>query len=136
MQERVVRTRAELGQVLPLVLLVIITAGGLVLVLGRLGGDAVDRARAQSAADAAALAGAAAGRSEAEAVATANGARVVTWEEAGADVRVRVSYRGFVASARARHSNRSQPARFDATEDQSGLSCRGARHGGQYAPCP
>lgn len=120
-----------------MVLLVIVAAGGLVLVLGRLGGDAVDRARAQSAADAAALAGAAAGRSEAELVAAANGARLVTWEEAGADVRVRVSYRRFEASARARHSNRSpQPASFDPGVQQSDLTCRGARRGGRYAPCP
>jgi hypothetical protein len=88
--------------VVPLVALLIVAVAGLVLGLGRLGGDAVDRARARTAADAAALAGAAAGRDEAESVAEANGARLVAWETAGADVRVRVSFRGFEASARAR----------------------------------
>lgn len=99
------RGSGDRGQVVPLVALLIVAAAGLVLALGRLSGDAVDRARARTAADAAALAGAAAGRDEARSVAEANGARLIGWEAAGADVRVRVSFRGFEASARARRAS-------------------------------
>jgi hypothetical protein len=92
------------GQVVPLLALLMVAACGLVLVLGRMAGDAVDRARAQAAADAAALAGAAGGRAEAESVAAANGARLLRWEAAGADVRVVVIRRRFEATARARRA--------------------------------
>src|SRR5437667_433732 len=46
--------RRERGSALPLLALVILLAGGTMLVLGRIGGAALDRARARSAAAAAA----------------------------------------------------------------------------------
>ncbi|MER3452635.1 MAG: hypothetical protein C4344_02855, partial [Acidimicrobiia bacterium] len=49
----------EQGQVLPLVALVVVLSGIAAVWVGRVGGAAVQRARARTAADAAALAGAA-----------------------------------------------------------------------------
>ena len=66
----------ERGSMAPLVALVVVLAGAACLVLGRLGGVATATARAQTAADAAALAGAADGPDAARALAGANGARV------------------------------------------------------------
>lgn len=91
----------ERGSVVPLVALVVAVAAGAVMVGGRLGAAAVARAEAQTAADAAALAGAAEGEAAAREVAGANGARLVGFEELGADVRVRVERAPAVASARA-----------------------------------
>jgi hypothetical protein len=68
-----VRIRGSSGQALPLLLVVLLVAVATMVVLGRLGGRAVDAARARTAADAAALAGAAEGASGAEALARANG---------------------------------------------------------------
>jgi len=97
--------RREHGQVLPLLTLVIVVAGGLCLAAGRLGGAAVDEARAATAADAAALAAAAAGPGAAAEVAAANGARLSRVETAGTDTRVSVEVgAGATASARARRS--------------------------------
>src|SRR5438128_2221470 len=59
------RGKGERGSVLPLVAVGILVAGGAVLLLGRMGTAAVDRASARTAADAAALAGAAEGRAAA-----------------------------------------------------------------------
>ncbi|HUP70460.1 MAG TPA: hypothetical protein VM142_11685 [Acidimicrobiales bacterium] len=87
---------------LPLVALMVVGAGLACLVLGRLGGAAVARAQAVTAADAAALAGAAAGRGAARVSATANGARMTKYEELGLDTRVEVKLGGAHASARAR----------------------------------
>lgn len=92
----------ERGQVLPLVAVLIVGAGLACLVLGRLGGAAVARAQAVTAADAAALAGAAAGREAARVSASANGARMTEYEELGPDTRVEVELGGAHASARAR----------------------------------
>lgn len=92
----------ERGQVLPLVALMVVGAGLACLVLGRLGGAAVARAQAVTAADAAALAGAAGGRSAAKVSASANGARITEFEELGLDTRVEVELGGARASARAR----------------------------------
>ena len=97
--------RTERGQALPLLALVIVLAGGAVVVLGRLGGAAVDRARAVAAADAAALAGAAGGRAEADEAAVANGARLRRFEDLGDDVRVQVSLGDAEATARARRTD-------------------------------
>ena len=69
----------------------------LVPVLGAL----VDRQRAQAAADAAALAGVVDGRTAAAAIAAANGAVLVEWSEAGAEVTVTVVVDGVRAVARA-----------------------------------
>jgi hypothetical protein len=92
----------ERGQALPLVALVVVAAGVTCLAAGKLGGAAVSRAEASSAADAAALAGAVGGRDEARSVAEANGGRLVGWEHGGGDVRARVAVGRAVATARAR----------------------------------
>ncbi|HET7487943.1 MAG TPA: pilus assembly protein TadG-related protein [Acidimicrobiales bacterium] len=92
----------ERGQVLPLVTMVVVLAGVLCLAVGRLGGAAVDRARADTAADAAALAGAAGDRKDAAALAAANGGRLTSFERRGTDTRVEVAVGPAIASARAR----------------------------------
>lgn len=95
-------SRRESGQVLPLVALLVVAAGVAVLWLGRLGGAAVARAQARTAADMAALAGAEAGRGEAAALAEANGARLVAFRRRGDEAWVKVTLGRAVASARAR----------------------------------
>jgi hypothetical protein len=90
--------------VLPLLALVIVVGGAAVVLLGRIGGAAVDRARASAAADAAALAGAADGRQSAEGLARANGGRLRDYVELGSDRRVRVTVGDAEARARARRS--------------------------------
>lgn len=62
---------------------------------------AIERSRAQTAADAAALAGAAQGEEAAREIAEANGASVVTWRAAGDDVWVEVSVGKALAGAKA-----------------------------------
>lgn len=94
----------EGGQVLPLMTLLIVVMGLACLALGRLGGAAVARAQAVTAADAAALAGAAEGREAATTAAQWNGARLVSYEELGTDARVRVELGGARAVARARRA--------------------------------
>ena len=69
--------RRERGSVAPLLAVLVVAAGAAALGLGRIGGAAVARAQARTAADAAALAGAADGEQAARAIATANGARLV-----------------------------------------------------------
>ena len=96
------RARGEVGQTLPLVALVLVVAGAGVLWVGRLGAAAGLRARASAAADMAALAGAVGERADAEAVAAANGARLVRFERVGGDTRVRVTVGRASATARAR----------------------------------
>ncbi len=90
------------GQVaLPLVLLtlsVVVVATGVVFVLGRV---LVDRAAAQAAADAAALAGAADGPEAAEAMARSNGAQLVRLTESGSEMVVEVTLGWGSARARA-----------------------------------
>jgi hypothetical protein len=92
----------EHGQVLPLVAVVLVLAGVLAMVVGRISGAAVDRARARTAADAAALAGAAEGEDAARAVAAANGGEVASYRTIGRDVAVVVRVGEAVAPARAR----------------------------------
>jgi hypothetical protein len=84
--------------------LVIVLGGGAVVLLGRIGGAAVERARAVAAADAAALAGAADGKGAAAEAAAANGGRLRHFEELGDDAWVRVSLGEAEASARARRT--------------------------------
>lgn len=96
------RDSREAGQLTPLVALLVVLAGVLSLALGRMGGQAVDRARAQTAADAAALGGVVAGQPAARHLAEANGAELVRFERLGADVRVVVRVRSMEARARAR----------------------------------
>jgi hypothetical protein len=87
--------------VLPLLVVVIVVILGLGLGVARLGRTVVDRAGAQSAADAAALAGALVDATGAEEVAAANGARIVQFRRSGALVRVEVSRSGQRAVATA-----------------------------------
>jgi len=68
--------RGEWGSTVPLLALVVLAAGGAIVLVGRIGGAAVERASARTAADAAALAGAADGRGAAASVATADGGRI------------------------------------------------------------
>jgi hypothetical protein len=96
--------RTQRGQVLPLLALVILVGGMAVVLVGRIGGAAVYRARASTAADAAALAGAAEGSTAAKGLADANGARVLGYETRGNDARVRVAVGRAEATARARRS--------------------------------
>jgi hypothetical protein len=86
------------GSLTPLLAVIVLAAGGAVLLIGRLGGAAVARAKARTAADAAALAGAAEGRPAAEAVAAANGGRLVEYRSSGLVTSVVVA----VGPARAR----------------------------------
>jgi hypothetical protein len=86
----------------PFVALIVVLIGVLALALGQMGGAAAARADAQTAADAAALAGAVEGRDAAEALATANGARLVSFEQTGNDTRVVVELGPAEATGRAR----------------------------------
>ena len=95
------RKRTESGQVLPLVTVLMVTAGLVCLAIGRMGGAAVARAQAVTAADAAALAGAAAGPDAAAEVAGANGGSLVDYAQDGRATEVRVRVGEAVAVARA-----------------------------------
>ena len=96
------RSGDDRGQVLPLVAIVVLVAAGVALAVGLLGAVVIDRTRARTAADAAALAGVHGGRAQAEAVAAANGGRVRRYVEAGGDVEVTVQVGRAQATARAR----------------------------------
>ncbi len=96
--------RDERGSSLPLLVLAVLLGGLIVLLAGRLGGAAVDRAAARSAADAAALAGAAEGEPGARQLAGANGATVVGYAEHGSDARVEVELGEARAVGKARRS--------------------------------
>ena len=100
-----VATRArfgEGGQVLPLMALVILVAVGAALAVARLGVEVIDRARARTAADAAALAGVDGGRPAADAAARANGGRVLHFVARDGATEVEVQVGGSEATARAR----------------------------------
>lgn len=105
------RRQAEGGQVMPLVVAVMVVVGVVMMALTHLGVAAADRARAQTAADAAALAGAADGRPAADELAVANGARLVSYREVGSDVIVTVAVNAARATARARASPSGAPVR-------------------------
>lgn len=101
-------TERERGQVLPLVALLIAAVGVAVLGLGRLGQAVVERAQARTAADLAVLAAAGGGgEGDAAALALANGARLVEYEERGAQAWAKVQVGRSTASARARRSGGS-----------------------------
>ena len=85
----------------PLVALLVVAVGGLCLALGRLGGEANAAARAQTAADAAALAAAADGEPAARELAAANGANVLRFTVQGDEVEVVVRVGDVEAVARA-----------------------------------
>lgn len=113
MRPRKSEVRSDAGQVLPLLALTLLLAGALVIGIVRLGGDALDRAQARTAADAAALAGAADGREAAVAVAEANHATLVEYRVDGPDVEVvvRVDQASAVARARRVGGGRVAPPR-------------------------
>jgi len=96
------RAQSDRGQLAPLYALIILVAGGAMLLLVHLGVLAVHRAHARTAADAAALAGAAEGRSAADEVARGNGAVLESFVADGPDVQVRVRVGSTHATARAR----------------------------------
>lgn len=91
----------ERGQLLPLLALVILVAGGACLLVGRLAGHAVDAARARTAADAAALAAVTGSDADATELARRNGATVVTLERRGEVVAVEVDAGGERVRSRA-----------------------------------
>lgn len=98
----------ERGQALPLVALVLVLVVVVSLLLAAIGDAVIDRSRAQTAADAAALAGAAEGRAAAERLATANGAILVSFDP-GPPVEVVVEIDGRRARARAEKRLRFGP---------------------------
>jgi hypothetical protein len=103
----VVRCRDERGQVLPFVAGVIVIASVAMVLVVHLGRAATDRARARTAADAAALAGAAEGRAAAESVAAANHAAVESYIELADGVQLRVRVGQARATARAARTTSS-----------------------------
>lgn len=92
------------GQVMPLMLAVVALSVVVLLALVPLAQAAGERARARTAADAAALAGAAEGEAAARQIATANGAELIAWRAEGADVWIEVTLGDARARARARRS--------------------------------
>lgn len=94
--------RPDAGQALPLLAGALALVVVLLLGLVALGNLADDRARAQTAADAAALAGAAEGRAAAAEVAGANDGRLESYATSGAEVEVVVRVGDATATARAR----------------------------------
>lgn len=90
------------GQVLPLAAAMLAVAAAALIALVPVGRALEDRARARTAADAAALAGAAEGEAAARQVARENGGRLLTFERSGTEVTVRVAVGDRSASARAR----------------------------------
>jgi uncharacterized membrane protein len=91
----------ERGQVLPLAAGVIALAAAAMLLVVHLGRAANDRARARTAADAAALAGAAEGRAAATAIAAANHAVIARYDELPDGVQLSVRVGAATATARA-----------------------------------
>lgn len=89
------------GQVTPLLALVVAVGCVLVMMLMRLGQNATDQARAQTAADAAALAGAIEGEAAADELARANGADLIAFSAGPDDVVVTVAVGRAEGQARA-----------------------------------
>jgi len=96
------RLRGDRGQAIPAIALLWLVLVVSLLVMARVAGAVGDRARAHSAADAAALAGVHEGRSGADEMATRNGAELVSFTAVGDEVEVTVAFDGVHATARAR----------------------------------
>lgn len=96
--------RAERGQAVPVMVVVLLLAAVVVLAITRLGIAADDAAKARTAADAAALAGAADGFAAATELAEANGGTLLAYNAFGNQVEVRVGVGSSVAVARAERS--------------------------------
>jgi hypothetical protein len=92
---------ADRGQAVVLLLAVVVMATLGVVGVGMFGGRVVDRGRAQTAADAAALAATNGGRSAAGRLAASNGGVLISYVEAGDVVTVVVDVDGERATARA-----------------------------------
>ncbi len=86
---------------LPLVAVVMTVAVGAALVVALVGGVVIDRSRARTAADAAALAAVSGGREQADRVARANGGEIRRYQEVGNVVEVTVRVGRADATARA-----------------------------------
>ncbi|MBW8825055.1 MAG: hypothetical protein JF603_01705 [Acidobacteria bacterium] len=110
----------ERGSIMPLVAVLVVAMGGLCLQLGRFGGRLDDAARAQTAADAAALAGAADGRRAATELAQANHGDLVAYRQSGSKVAVRVQVGDSVARATAVAVPRFAPATLTPRSPGSG----------------
>ncbi len=95
------RFKGDGGQAMPLAIAAIVVAGLLTIAFGSMAGDVVDSARAQTAADAAALASIAGGRAAASNLAVDHGGSVVSWSQHGAVFTVSVRIGDAVAIARA-----------------------------------
>ena len=91
----------ERGQAVPLIVMVLAAIAVAVVGTAQVGGRVVDRARAQTAADAAALAGVTGGRIAADELARRNGGSVVDFHSSGQRVQVRVRVGAVLASASA-----------------------------------
>ena len=89
------------GQAVVLLLIVVVMAALAVVGTGRFSVRVIDRGRAQTAADAAALAAVAGGRIAAGRLAVDNGARLVSFAEADGAITVVVDVAGQRATARA-----------------------------------
>jgi uncharacterized membrane protein len=100
MSENPNRSR-DRGQATPLWAVVLVLAGLLLVPVALVAKATIERSKAQSAADAAALAGALDGEEEARAVAAANGARVREYRQLGPVVEVVVVVGNRRATARA-----------------------------------
>lgn len=101
MTHRLRGNRAEHGQTVPLVLMVLVLAVAVALGLVQLSRRVAERAAAGHAADAAALAGAADGRAAAASIAQANHAILVAFRQEGDVVEVEVRRGSARAVARA-----------------------------------
>lgn len=93
--------RNERGTVVPLFALFMLAVVGVMLLSVRLGNEVITQSRAQTAADAVALAVASAGESAAVTVARANQANVISAERVGDRARVEVNVGGHRARASA-----------------------------------
>jgi D-alanyl-D-alanine carboxypeptidase/Putative Flp pilus-assembly TadE/G-like len=105
-QLRYRRSPRDGGQVVPLAAAMVALCCAALLALVPVAGALDDRARARTAADAAALAGAADGEAAARQVAAANGADLLELEQTGDEVVVRVRVGDLDAYARARATGR------------------------------
>lgn len=103
----------------PFAVLLLLVAGGAVLILTPIGRATIDRAEARTAADAAALAGAADGPRAARGLAAANGGRVIELVEDGTGLTVTVQVGAAVATARA---ERVQPSDGGGGAGRTGLA--------------
>lgn len=101
MMARGVRWRGESGQAVPLVAAVIVLAGVLTIALGSMAGDVIDAARAQTAADAAALASIEGGQRAAAQFAARHGGDLVAWSRRNEVITVAVRVGDVVRDARA-----------------------------------